>query len=59
MGIINESLKEIVLISEMSKHNPLEEQKKREKEARLLVRKINVDKKNREKQKLIKDEENK
>ena len=54
LGIVSEPLKEVILMSEMSKNNPLEEQKKKEKEARLLVRKLNEDKRQREKQKMIK-----
>ena len=57
LGIVAEPLKEVVLMSDMSKNNPLEEQKKKEKEARLLVKKLNEDKRNREKQKMMKMEE--
>ena len=57
LGIVAEPLKEVILMSEMSKQNPVEEQKKKEKEARLLIRKLNEDKRNREKQKAVKMEE--
>lgn len=57
LGIVSEPLPEVILMSDMSKNNPLEEQKKKEKEARMLVRKLNEDKRNREKQKMLKFEE--
>ena len=57
LGIVTEPLKEVVLMSDLSKNNPLEEQKKKEREARLLVKKLNEDKRMREKQKMRKMEE--
>ena len=57
LGIVNESLKEVILMSDLSKVNPLEEQKKKEREARLLVKKLNEDRRIREKNKMIKYEE--
>ena len=57
LGIVNVSLKEVILMSDLSKVNPLEEQKKKEREARLLVKKLNEDRRIREKNKMIKYEE--
>jgi hypothetical protein len=43
LGIVNEVLPEVVLMSDQSKANPLEVQKQKEREARILVRKLNAE----------------
>ena len=48
LGIVKEQPKEVILISEMSKNNPLEEQKKLERQAKSMVRKFNEDRRKRE-----------
>jgi len=57
LGIVNEVLPEVILMSDASKANPVEIQKQKMKEAKVLIRKVNADRKMREALKKQRDEE--